>query len=34
MDDSEMIDAEVSGDELKQLGKVDVNAKRPQRQRK
>ena len=34
MEDSDMIDASISGDELKHLDKVDVNAKRPQRQRK
>jgi hypothetical protein len=32
-EDSEMIDASISGDELKHLGKVDVDAARPKRKR-
>jgi len=32
-EDSAMIDASISGDELKHLGKVDVNAARPKRKR-
>ena len=32
-EDSAMIDASISGDELKHLDKVDVNAARPKRKR-